>query len=208
MNHKLFEHHTVSDWDFWDTASYDLYTGLYVSPPSSLRVFTPNVVIRNKHTLCRVATTLNLPQGRLVTAVYKTWDSQRLYYSFRNQAALGAGDHLNCYLVGITYSTWWIQRLVNGLLGWSDSQPNVATKNTWEYFRLTWWNGKTPAGVDALAATLEKYIAGEWVKQGEVVYDTGNQFKDSEINRCGPGIVGVEQGYPTYIDDTEIWGPE
>ena len=77
----------------------------------------------------------------------------------------------------------------------------------WERLRLTWWNGVTPEAQPALAASLDMEVAGEWVQQGDWLYDTGNFWADTEINRCGPGVYQAINRY-YWIDDTQVWGPE
>lgn len=200
-----FLHHSISDWDFTLGAiGHSLSPTYYISAPTSLKLNYPSgfgYILA----ICRIAATQLLPQGEL-----RTWFRTSVYYGeifvFRSQQPLGSAVRNNCYVVIWNHYSIMLTRYVSGspvVIGtWICTQ----TANIWEHFRLVWWNGQTPGGVDALAVDLYKELAGSWVKEGNTLYDTSNYWKNSTINRCGLSSY-TSADYPNYHDDSEIWGP-
>ncbi|MBA7525864.1 hypothetical protein ES705_18022 [subsurface metagenome] len=201
-----FESHSVSDWDFtYGTSHRSLSAVTYVSPPTSLLLeypFPANVTIT---VLCRLDATQVLPEGELRTWLYSKYGGNKPFI-FRNQAALGSADNTNCYYLNFSSNLARLRRVIGGGMVEIGTWPIVYTYETWQHWRVVWWNGLTGEGVPALAVDLYKEVTGEWVKQGSTRYDTTNQWKESAINRCG--LIGqTDQYMPVYLDDTEIWGP-
>ncbi|MBA7541575.1 hypothetical protein ES705_33891 [subsurface metagenome] len=198
-------HHTIADWDFWHgAAGRSLSSDHFISAPTSLKLVysagaETNVV------LCRIPATLVLPQGE-VRHYFRPSSYAQVSFTFRNQAALGSADWLNCYFVFITATSWQVRRITNGYPFTVGTSGTTSHIDVWNHFRLFWYNGKTPAEQPALCIDLYKDIAGEWVKQGSTIYDTTNKWADSAINRCGFWLT-MGGGDIAYIDDTEIWGP-
>ncbi len=199
------EHHTVADWDFAGGAAYrSLSATYYVSAPTSLKLLKPAAPTFNEAVLCHIPETQLVAQGELRSWYRYPVVSGRLF-TFRNQAALGSANVNNCYLLLIAATTVYLFRCIGGgeiEVGHTSCRSSA---NTWEHWRVIWYNGHTPADAEAICVDVYKEIAGEWVKQGSTLYDTWNQFKDSAINRCGlcSQLIG---GWAYYHDDTEIWG--
>ncbi|MBA7667109.1 hypothetical protein ES703_75194 [subsurface metagenome] len=199
------DHHTLADWDFENGDTYRFLSDVqFVSSPTSLLYWRPFgsflTVI-----LCRIPATLCLPQGELRTWIYPEGSFFTLFV-FRNQAAFGSSNDENCYAIRIygnlVQFNYWLNHL-----NYPISQTSCHYfLNQWTHYRLVWYNGKTPAEQEALCVDFYYEVAGEWVKEGDTMYDTANRWKDSEVNRCGyhPYITG---GDHLYCDDTEIWGP-
>jgi hypothetical protein len=202
----LTEHHSVSDWDFLLGATFRSLSAVqYVSAPTSLRLKSTTEADAFDTVLCRLATTQNLPQGEIRSWVISTVLTGR-FLTFRNQAALGSANILNCYFLAFSGGTIHLWRGVGG--GYSDV-ANVAVthvNDAWEHWRVVYWNGLNPAGSDALCVDIFKEITGVWTQYGTTMYDTVNQFKLSAINRAGL-TVQTRDSKPMYFDDTEIWGP-
>ncbi|MBA7692610.1 hypothetical protein ES703_101177 [subsurface metagenome] len=80
--------------------------------------------------------------------------------------------------------------------------PVVVTLDTWERWRISWFNAVDLQNNDATAIQLERFEAGAWVDYG-ILYDTTEPFKDSDRNR-----VGIRLLYAlNWVDDFEIWVP-
>jgi len=205
MNKIKTEHHSVADWDFTPGAGYALNATQFVSPPTSLMVAQYNGSHQRPAILCRIAETLCIPQGEVRTW-HRTWSRAhpfRLY--FRNQHALGGADYENTYYWDIANNLASLHRVVAGGLTPIGNFVVSFANNTWYHWRTVYWNGTTPGGTPTLAVMLFLEVAGEWVQQGVTLYDTDNQWKDSEINRSGLGYY-VPAGVGGFFDDTEIWG--
>lgn len=200
------DHHSVSDWDHNPEAIWSLDFTQFVSAPRSLRLSGDGAPGTISLFLCRVGTTPYLPQGRLITYHRIQHLSQAIMLYFRNQAALGTANRANTYELSIVSPSWGVDRRVNNVPTTIGTRTTSTTPDTWERFRTTWWNGTTPEGVPALTISLDKYIAGEWIQQGDWLYDTENMWATSDINRCGPGGFEVSYAY-LWHDDTEVWGP-
>ncbi len=206
MNKVLPVHHTISDWDFERGATNrSLSAARYISAPTSLRFLEPTSSQFLNNILCRIPATLCLPQGEVRTWVYGYYLAFTVAL-FRNQAALGSANELNCYQVYLAGTTSRLVRKLGGVLSFRDDSTCTSFINTWTHYRVFWYNGETPGGTPALCVDLYREIAGEWVKEGSTLYDTDNSFKDSAINRAG-FRARSRNNWPQYWDDTEIWGP-
>ena len=202
----LPEHHSVSDWDYQYGVGYITLDATYfVGAPTSLKiVYTPGGY-PEFGILSRFATTLCLPQGEL-----RSWQRSQAsgdcYYTFRNQKAVGSADMVNCYKVNMTNVLAQLIRRVGGVGTLVGTIAIVHAANTWEHWRLVWWNGNTLGGVDALCFNFYKEIGGVWVQQGATLYDTVQAFKLSATNRVGL-CSQTGPAVPCWFDETEIWGP-
>lgn len=190
-------YHSVADWDF-GTPNWELSAVHFVSPPTALRGRPGNL----QWCLCRVAGSLNLPQGRIVFSAYNTgvWGPvlnvchQSLIgdATIRHRYEILFFQHQNCscgaYTPGGDY----------GVGNW----PVRLTLNTWERWRVSWYNAVDLQNNDATAIELERLEAGVWVDYG-ILYDTNEPFKDSDRNRVGIRLLYVGN----WIDDVEIWVP-
>jgi hypothetical protein len=200
------KHHSVTDWDFQHDALYrSLSPAAYVSFPTSLKFTGPDGNLRSDTILCRIAETQCLAQGEVRTWV--RWKTYGQYPAiFRNQHALGGANLDDCYALTVFTTSWKLYRVIDGgfvLIGETAASSSV---ETWEHWRTVYWNGLTPDLEEALCVELYKEVDSSWVKQGDTLYDTQNQFKDSEINRSG--FDGrFDDTWTPYFDDTEIWGP-
>ncbi len=177
------EHHTVADWDFTGGALYrSLSAAFFISAPTSLRLFKAADPQFNETVLCRIAETQVVAQGEL-----RSWYRYPLVggriFTFRNQAALGSANVNNCYLILIVSTTVYLFRFIGGGEVEVGHTPCSSSANTWEHWRVIWYNGYTPAEAEAICVDFYKEVAGKWIKQGSTLYDEANQFKDSAINR-------------------------
>lgn len=198
-------HHTIADWDFEKGSQYRSLAGdYYISEPTSLK-FSGLVGAFSSVVLCRIPETLVLPQGE-----FRHWKRGAQYglalIVFRNQAALGSADYQNMYYVSFAATVATLRRIINGSGVTIGSTSFPTSLNTWEHFRVVYYNGHTPAEAEALCVDLYKEIAGEWVKQGSTLYDTTNKWKDSSINRSGFWC-SMTYGNFLWLDDSEVWGP-
>ena len=198
-------HHTLADWDFqYGAAGRSLDDTFYISAPTSLKMVSPDGVVRSS-ILCRIPGTLVLPQGEVRTWVRSGGRSYSLCV-FRSQDPLGSATWLNLYQIWLTYNVAVLHRFVGGVQTFPDSTECYTCAFEWNHYRAFWYNGFTPGETPALCVDLYREIAGEWSKMGDTMYDTVNMFKDSEINRCGISSL-VGNGLINWFDDTEIWGP-
>lgn len=198
-------HHTVADWDFTPGTHRELSDALCISPPTSLLIRQTNGDTARPAILCRIAETLCIAQGEVRTWHW-TWNYTRDFrLPFRNQHPLGGASYSNCYNWRITGAWAYLFRTIadaDTLIGqFTVSWP----QSEWNHWRTVYWNGADPAGNPALCVQLFREVAGEWVQQGETLYDTQNQWADSEINRSGIGC-WTDAAAGHYFDDTEIWG--
>ena len=203
---KIIAHHSVIDWDFqYGATNRSLSSIQYVSPPTSLRILEPTTATFLDTILCRIPETQCLPQGEV-----RNW--QYCYYRnlhpavFRNQAVLGTADSENCYFVYLASTIAYLYRVISGVNSKRDQTTCQTFVDTWTHYRVVFWNGYTPALEEALCVNLYREVAGEWIQEGETMYDTDNSFKDSETNRIGFAARSLAN-HPQYWDDTEIWGP-
>ncbi len=204
---KVPTHHSVVDWDFGPGMVKELTDITYVSAPSSLHLGNyPNHTAEGV-LLCRIDETLVLPQGVIVTAARQRTPTNQYRLIFRNQAVLGTSNELNCYRIQVDAAHWSLYRVTGGGAAFIDDQPAVHSANTWQFLRATFYSGVNPANGSALVVTYELYIAGDWIQQGDPIYDPVDQWKDSGINRVGLGTKGLALGWEQWYDDTEIWGP-
>ncbi len=198
-------HHSIADWDFEHGDTYRfLSDDYYISPPTSLKHYTA-VDWFGDAILCRIPATLVLPQGEVRTWLRKP-DGAIFVAIFRCQTVLGTSNFHNGYGIAIFNNIAMLRREIGDVGTTRDTTPCYMAYNQWIHYRVFWYNGKTPGEQDALCVDIYREIAGEWVKEGETMYDTDNSWKDSELNRCG--LVAIcEPGWSTWFDDTEIWGP-
>ena len=201
----LFNHHSLADWDFEHGSLYrSLADDQFVSAPTSLKYTAPGD-LWSTTLLCRITGTLALPQGEVRTWVRRAGGSL-CAPCFRNQAPLGTSAEFNCYYIVPSYSNVYLYRVIEGTPTNIANTPCYTAFNIWLHYRVFWYNGLTPGEQEALCVDVYYEDAGEWVKQGNTMYDTWNMWKDSEINRCG--LLPISQlNYPIWHDDTEIWGP-
>lgn len=205
MKIKTKKHHSVVDWDFTAGTFKVLSAATFVSAPTSLLVWNRNGDTIHPAILCRVAETLCIAQGEVRTWAI-TWDFSRDFrLTFRNQHTLGGASYSNCYNWRITGAWAHLFRTI------ADAEVLIGSIAldwpiwVWHHWRTRYWSGKTPGGADALCVELYWEVAGEWVQLGTTLYDTNDQWKDSEINRSGIGL-WCDPGKGYYFDDTEIWG--
>ncbi len=198
-------HHSLTDWDFRSGDTYrSLSSVFFISAPTSLKIDIPGAADVEAF-LCRIPATQCLPQGEVRTWVRRNTPTYSVAL-FRNQAPLGSANHDNSYMLTLTYSKARLYRRIAGVSSSRGVTPCYTPINEWIHCTVFWYNGKTPGDVPALCVDLYREIAGEWVKEGETIYDTANTWKDSAINRAG--LDGIAQlNFPVYYDDTEIWGP-
>ncbi|MBA7611136.1 hypothetical protein ES703_18360 [subsurface metagenome] len=198
-------HHTLADWDFEYGAQYrSLASDYFISAPTSLKHTLCPATILNT-VLCRIPETQCLPQGEV-----RIWCRRYAggFYPaiFRNQAALGTSNDINCYQIDISGNTAFFYRRLNHIPTLQGQTPCYNPAEEWVHYRVFWYNGKTPGDADALCVDIYVEVAGEWYKQGNTMYDTNPYWGDSEINRCGFGVQ-LLSGHTRWHDDTEIWGP-
>lgn len=190
-------HHTVGDWDK-PAAGWELDTDNYISPPSSLYFF-----LNAPHAfLCRLAGSLCLPSGRLVTYV-RPFFLDDYWLTFRNQATLGTEEVKDCYLIA-TDRTSRIEfgKRVNNVYTLLAEWVTTWTIGIWQRVRVTWWTTYDDMNTPSLAVHLEVWEDEAWADKG-IKYDTDNLWADSEVNRCGLASFHSGIGW----DDTEIWKP-
>ena len=198
-------HHSVVDWDFTAGTCKSLYAPIHVSAPTSLLIQQTNGCTARPAILCRIAETLCIAQGEVRTWHY-TWNQTRDFrLPFRNQHALGGADFDNTYYWGITGAWAYLYRVIAGVPVEIGHFAVSFANTTWTHWRTVYWNGADPEENPALAVQLFKEVEGEWVQQGVTLYDTQNQWADSEINRSGIGC-WTDATAAHLFDDTEIWG--
>lgn len=206
MPGKLAEHHTLADWDFqYGSTNRSLSAETFVSSPTSLRFMKYGAGAWNAAVLCRIPATLLLPQGEVRTWVYG-YDALKVVALFRNQAALGSANYTNTYGLAVSNTTSTLIRYIGGAYSVRDSSTFTGFINQWFHTRVFFYNGKTPGDAPALCVDVYREITGQWVKQGDTLYDTANSWKDSGINRAGFRGYSL-YNHKQYWDDTEIWGP-
>ncbi|MBA7543757.1 hypothetical protein ES705_36097 [subsurface metagenome] len=199
------EHHSIADWDFERGAEYrSLADDFFISAPTSLK-FSGAPAPFGGVVLCRIPATLVLPQGEIRNWKRATRISSSVA-NFRNQKPLGDADSQNCYYLATLETTIKLHRFVAGVHTLLDSTLCPDVIDTWIHYSIIWYNGFTPGSAAALCVDVYLEIAGEWVKQGDTMYDTDNLWKDSAINRVG-FRPGVWAGTSEWWDNTEIWGP-
>ena len=199
-------HHSVVDWDFqYGATNRSLSATRCVSEPTSLRILEPGSTAFRDTILCRHPDTQCLPQGEV-----RNWEYGAFYLkhvaSFRNQAPLGSANFENCYEIFVASANISLDRYLLGVYSRRDITTGTGFLSQWTHYRSFWYNGETPGHVPALCVDVYREIAGEWVKEGNTLYDTANSWKDSAINRAGFKSYS-RYGVPQYWDDTEIWGP-
>jgi len=206
MKNKLSAHHSVSDWDFQAGMHHTLTELQFVSAPSSLECWWQEGNPLDSSILCRIAETQVIAEGEVRTWYRTTNFTRPVFLLFRNQHALGGADRADCYHWDITSAWAYLSRRIADVPVEIGHFSILMYNNTWHHLRTRFWSGKNPAGEDALNVELFLEVDGDWVQQGTTLYDTENQWKDSEINRLGIG--GRTDSAPHhFFDDTEIWAP-
>lgn len=200
------KHHSVADWDILPAGYHTLSTITYVSPPTSIRFYATGSTICRISVLCRVAKTQCIPEGELRT--WLRWNYYAEYIAmWKNQAPLGSADMNNCYNILNSASLLRVGKVVNGKSSVFAEIPTTSTADTWEHWRVKYWNGLDPDPIGAMCVEVYKEVGGVWVLQGQRVYDPANMWKDSLVNRSGFHVI-TALGKNEYYDDTEIWGVE
>jgi len=187
--------HSPADWDF-QTPTWELSPAHFISPPTALHCLYPDLGT----ILCRLADAQALSEARLISSFYNDHIAGRLGFVFRNQAALDAANYANTYMVlrqeGNIFFIRWEAGVATYLVGWAD----IMTLASWIHFRLTFWNGLTPALAPALCVQLEYKTDAHWFDLG-IRYDVVNQWNGNPVNRVGLTF----QYDKTWCDNTEIW---
>lgn len=206
MTKVLVKQHSVADWDFEHGATNrSLSAEQFISPPTSLRILEPTTATFLDVILCRLPETLCLPQGEVRNWHYGYYRNLHPIV-FRNQAPLDSANFQNGYHIYLAFTSAILYRHTLGVVAERDRTTCETFINTWTHYRVLFYNGVTPGGVAALCVNLYREVAGEWVQEGETMYDTDNSWKDSEINRIGFNARST-YNHPQFWDDTEIWAP-
>ncbi len=203
----LAPHHSVVDWDFEPGQVHELDSSYYVSSPTSLHLGHYPTGTPDGCVLCRVADTLVIPDGRIITAARQRSPTNQYRLVFRNQAALGTANMLNCYRIRTSHLDWMLERINDGTPTAIGGGVTHHEQDAWMWLRITFYSGADPGNGSALVFTYEHYLDGEWVQQGAPAYDAVDAWKDSGINRLGLATFGLFAGWEQWYDDTEIWGP-
>lgn len=198
--------HSLADWDWEENMYRELTTAQFISPPSSLMLYTQAGAHEFNTALCRHPDTQCLAEGELGHWMRTQNKLYWVHFNFRNQCPLGNANWSNCYHLYFMYNQATLHRRINDTDTGIAYVPISIDKEMWYHFRVVWWNGQNLEGYPALAVELYQEIEGEWVKKGDTMFDTMNQWKDSSINRVGFTSRG-NIVYVRYVDDTEIWRP-
>lgn len=194
MEHKL-SHHSTVDWDFRNRF-WELDLAKFVSPPSSIHGTSGTKCPLN----CKHPSVLCLPEVQIVT--YAWTHAYTLFINCRNQVTVGNASVSNCYSFGFTEIETTLYRNVNGIGSYIGEFPYILPLDTWKKLRLTCFNGYNLLNQYSACFTLEVYEHPDWIQKGDILYDSLNKWKDSDINRVG---LTVDQS--RNFDDTEIWKP-
>lgn len=186
----------LSDWDIVRMALSDAQ---YVSAPKSL---SKSDVSGGGLAICRLASTLNLPQGRIVAWVRGPYQQAGSIW-FRHQNPLGEWPQQNYYYVSIgADGEADLGKVVAGagtLIGeWVIDWPY----DEWFHLRLTWWILPPCNAAKRMAAKLEVDKGEGWVDYGDFIDEDAN-FENTGIARVGLNLVSTS----CWNDDFEIWGP-
>jgi len=196
----------VEDWDF-SNAYWTLDTGIYVSPPSSLKIWNGCLV------LCKATGTLNITDGRIVSYIKcgGDWGDSGVDFRivFRNGSSPGSATGTNTYLLSFDgkYSRIILRRVVNGSTSdivtkypYSDVKDAVML-SSWNKWRCTWWTDPTSL---SLIVRVEVMINEMWTKICDDLIDSANYFSTPDTRRCGFHRHWYTS-VATWYDDTEIW---
>lgn len=195
----------LSDWDWGFSSSYRSLSSVWkISSPTSLKLTGP-IPAADYAVLCRKDNVLNVPEGEI-----RTWfnrvSSEQLNVFFRNQSALGVANYQNSYYLYGLAGVWNLERWVNNVKTTIGTFGVNIPVGEVRHVRFVWWNGENLQGTPCLSlAAFMENGQGEWELQA-TIYDTVNQWKDSDINRCGCSAKVATAQY-CYLDDTEIWIP-
>ena len=196
------KHHSLADWDFNASIPYALDNTVYVSAPSSLRFTGISGEATYAGPLCRDASCLNLPQGRIETQWRISETIILPAFIFRNQGGVGTIDTANTYQIDRqSTSTMYATRVVAGEGTVVGSWARTCSSNTWYQERITWWN-EAPV----LLIRYEYWNGSAWQVVGTDITDTSPAFGDTGTARCGLGIRNRGDS-SLYYDDTKIYGP-
>jgi len=191
-------HHSIGDWDF-SSAEWQLSTARYISPPSSL-----HCTLGAFNVLNNLPPVYCLPEGRLVSYIWNSYDGMMPGFIFRAQCLTGATLPMSNYRAALYGGAHWVlERLLMAVPTIIGFWPVLTDLSTWYRWRVTWWVSQTLKCEPALFVQLEREEAGEWVDYG-TLEDTANMWADSEVNRVGLFIHGTW----SYHDNTEIWLPD
>lgn len=202
---RLKEHHSLADFDWSDVNQRSLDTGVYVSPPSSLRCASDIEAFKWVHFLCKHPDTLDVPDGRIICWMRTSHPNQAGWaLTFRNQCANGSADYANCYFVRVFMTITYLGYRQADSEHYLVNAPWAWVKDTWYHIRLTWESEPDPGNGTRIKFTFEVEVDGEWVQQGATAYHTADLWKDSGTNRMG-GSRNTYITFPNYEDDTEYW---
>lgn len=206
MKTEICSHHSISDFDKTNNAVWRLSDTEFISAPTSLAIGGSECQEEDTPFLCKIADTLDLPEGQLETlhTGIPSGDNSVLY--FRNQRANGGSNAENTYSMRIRGLKVEFRVWVAGIFTDLDEIALVTEDDRWYRDRITWWNGLDPHCDPALVIMFERYTGPDWTQIGEWLYDTNNRWKTSGINRCGPGGWQMDDNI-IYIDNTRIFKP-
>lgn len=201
-------HFSLADWDY-DTPGPYISDAVYVSSPSSLAARKELAFDRQGWAMCKLDSAKNVFDGRIVNyfRLSRIADIQ-LFHIYRAQANPTAAAILpaNCYHVSFrpAYCVIILRTTSTDLALASYNFVPPLSLGTWYQFRITWWQYLQPDMTKLLRHTLERYIAGAWVKILQVD-DSINSWKDSATNKIGFLLLHKDEIGPLAIDNTEIW---
>ena len=205
MKMAKITHKSLVDWDFSAGTEKALDSTIFVSPPSSLRIYSTIYASNLRNVLCRVPATQCIAQGELRTWFRTNNNARAMRLMFRNQAALDSATNENTYAVKfeslqVSYERWvaGAGTIIGGVAGFIED-------DIWYHLRIIYWSGVDLEGTPALNIELYREVDAAWVKQGDTIFDTQDKWKDSEINRSGLHA-DTYRDRIFYWDDTEIWG--
>ena len=194
------EHHSAADWDFSQT-SWQITTADFVGPPSSLRIWSfskHNFII-----LCKNAPTLRLPQGRIQTYLKDPEVTGSYHIYFRNTALPGVANRENCYFFTFApaAASFSLQEEYLGDMkrAWTSSKITWP-QDQWSLVRVSWWETW-----GLLMATLELYVAPNWVLLGSEFTIPEPLFGSAPYQRAGMGNGLALDHHYIYFDDTQIF---
>lgn len=185
---------TTGDWDF-SNMNWLLDDGQYVSAPTSLKCANsdePFVFIKTS-----IVPITSVKEGRVITRCRISHNCENMRLAiFRYQ------DEDNYYFVMIdarNHDALVYRRKLGVETKLDEGSHGEVKDDEWIKLRVTWWNDYV-----GLAIRVEVWYGDEWVKVVDA-YDTENYWKD-EGGRVGFKPDVSQPAYPTWFDDTEIYG--
>lgn len=194
---------SLADWDKDANLTSGLYAGDYHSAPYCMSVDS-NTAFEFAFNLCRAPAVQCMKEGRF-EFYFNSWQQVESFAGicFRNQAALGTANALNCFAIAFRKTKAELYIVEAGIRTKLGEFIAGFPEEYWRLCRVDWWE------------ELGQLYCQMWVWHAVTGWSTigvvgcgRNDWSTSTINRIGVGMADADtDGWTCLWDDCKMFSP-